>query len=818
MLSVLWQDIRYGARSLRHSPGFAAVAAISLALGAGANTAIFSLIDAVMLKTLPVSHPEELLQVTMATPQFFSNPQWEAIRDRADGFAGLMAYGRWAINLSSGGEVRDADGQFVSGQYFETLRVRPAVGRLLTPADDWRGCPGAAVLSYGFWQREYGGRRDAVGRTILLDGHPIEIAGVADRGFTGVDVGAKVDVLVPLCAERILHGESSGLDKNGLPGTGGFLYSWLRVIGRAKPGTSPGQMTARLEALAPAVFQATLPRFWGADEQERYLHRTLAAEPIPTGLSYFRDQYRQPLLILMAVVGMVLLIACANVANLLLARGAARQKEIAIRLAVGAGRGRLVRQFLTESLLLSGAGTLLGVVFARWATRLLVVYLDVPLDLRPDVRVFAFTAAVAAGAGLLFGLAPAWHAARVPPQASMKANALGAGADGRIATGTMLVSAQIALSMVLVVGAGLLLSTFWKLASVDAGFDREGVLLAGVDLRPAGIAPAGHAATFAAILEKVRAIPGVRAAAAAQTPPLCGCLSPFEMAVEGAADVTVTKSTVSTGYFQAMGIVLRAGRDFDGRDTASAPAVAIVSQALAERVFPGSNPVGRHYRVRRANGLSAPVEIVGVAGNAKYAALRERLHLVVYLPRTQDATANPQTNLVVRAAAQPAALAGPVKAAVAEVNRKVSLEFTTLADKAGRSLERERLLAALSGFFGALALLLASVGLYGVMSYRVARRRHEIGIRMALGAAPAAVRRMVLGEIARVTAAGLALGLGLSMATTRFVSSLLYGLQPNDPLTLCLAAAVLGAAAIAAGYLPARRASRLDPMPALREE
>ena len=824
MLDALRQDVRYTLRQLRRSKGFAAVAVLSLALGIGANTAIFSLIDAVMLKSVPVSHPEELLQVTMATPQFFSNPMWEAIRDRQDVLADVMAYGRWGMDLSAGGEVRLANGAFVSGRYFDTLGVRAVVGRVLSASDDWRGCPGAAVLTYGFWERQYGGRSDAVGRNISLDGHSISIVGVTERGFEGIDIGARLDVLVPLCTERILHAETSGLDKNGIPGTPGFIWAWLRIIGRAKPGGSAEQATARLKMLAPEVFRATLPGGWEEAEREKYLRRTLEAHAIPNGLSYFREQYRLPLLILMAVVSMVLLIACANVANLLLARGAVRQREMAVRLAMGAGRGRLMRQLLTESLLLSATGATLGVFFAKWSTRLLIVHLDVPLDLRPDVRVLAFTASVAILTGLLFGIAPAWRAARVAPQAAMKANARGTSEGRRFGMGKALAGGQMALSLLLVAGAGLLLSTFWRLASLDTGFNRDGVLLVDVDLRPGHYPADRRQEAYREMRDRMRAIPGVRVVAQSDNPPLCGCGAVWELEIEGyrarsREDATVTTRTVSAGFFQAMGIPILAGRDFGEHDTPASPAVAVINQALAERYFAGESPVGRHFRIDRAGRLSEPVEIVGVVGNAKYGSLREELQPTVFAPWGQDTTPYPQTAFELRTAGgDPTALITAVKAAVAEVNRHVSLQFTTLADKADRSISRERLLAALSGFFGALALLLAGIGLYGVMSYNVARRRNEMGIRMALGAEPGGLLRMVLGEVAAVAVCGLAVGIALALASTRLIASLLYGVPPNDPRTLALAAAVLAGVAAAAGYVPARRASRMDPMAALREE
>jgi putative ABC transport system permease protein len=821
MPDAFLQDLRYAIRALRSSPGFAAVAILSLALGIGANTAIFSLIDSVILKTLPVSHPEQLVQVTMGKSAVFTNPIWEQVRDRQDVFSGVFAYGKFRFNLAAGGEARFAQGYFVAGQFFETLGLHTARGRVLTTSDDYRGCPETAVLSDGFWQKEYGGKEDIVGKSISVDNHPFEIIGVLEPGFTGTDVGMSIDAYVPICTEKVIHGETSILDQRSA--------WWLWTIGRPKPGVSPSQAAARLKTLAPAIFDATTPPQYSPDDQASYRKRSLDTQPVANGLSTVRRQYQQALIILMAITGVVLLIACANVANLLLARSAARQREIAIRMALGSGRGRLVRQLLTESLALSLTGAALGVLFAQWGTRLLVGFLSsgrgtVSLDLSIDSRVLAFTAAVAILTGLLFGLAPAWRGTRVNPQSAMKANARGVIEGSKFGLGKALVVLQVALSMVLVVGAGLMLTTFFRLETLDPGFERDHILLANVDLRSGHYPPERRGAVYQEMLDRLRALPGVRSAGNSRMTPISGGVWNQYVQVEGYAskgreDTVVDFNQVSDRFFETLGTALLAGRDFNANDKPESPAVAVINQTMARKFFAGQNPIGKRFRTAGGIKLGDPIEIVGVVKDAKYETLREDVPPTAYRAMTQNAIPDTSTSFEVRVAeGAPAAVISGVKSAIAQVNPDVAIQFKTLALQVDESLARERLLATLSGFFGGLALVLAMIGLYGVMSYNVARRRNEIGIRMALGAEQSRVLRMVLREVAILIGVGLAIGLGAAAGTTRFVESFLYGMKPNDPWTLSLAAVALAVAAALAGFLPARRASRLDPMAALREE
>ena len=817
---TLLRDIRYAFRMMRQNPVFTAVALVSLALGIGANTAIFSLVDAVLLKSLPVERPEELLQVTFGGEGQVTNPIWEQLRDQQNVFSAVFATSSAGFNLSAGGEAQYAKGFLASGDYFRTLGILPVLGRLLTPADDHRGCAPFAVLSYAFWQSRYAGDGGVVGRKILLDGHPFEILGVAQPGFNGVFVGQRFDIAAPICVEAIQHGAGSMLDQRSA--------WWLNIIGRPKTGMSAKQVAASLKALAPRVRQATTPQDWQGELRRRYLSKTFDALPASRGLSALRRPYRDALIILMAVVGVVLLIACANIANLLLARAAMRQKEIAVRLAIGASRSRLIRQLLTESLLLSVLGAALGVLFANWGSALLVRYLwshDNPvfLDVSFNLRILGFTGAVAVATGVLFGVAPAWRGTRIPLNAAMKENSRGlTGGPARLGFGKVLVTVQVALSLVLLVGAGLLSATFWKLTTQDPGFERNNVLLVHVDFQNARYAKDRMTDACDQILAALRALPGVRSASYSFITPIAGSFWNEEVRVDGFTpkdpdDTLLFMNAISTGYFQTTGTPILAGRDFNARDSKNAPLVAIVNETAANRFFHGANPIGHGYRIAGPDGKPRKfVEIVGVVKDAKYGDMREPIKPTGYVPANQT---EPSINaFALRTNSSASALIAPVKKTFESINKNIYLEFTTLATQVDESLNRERLLATLSAFFGALALSLAAIGLYGVMSYTVARRRNEIGIRMALGAEHKTIQWMVLREVLVLVGAGLLLGFAAATACTRLITSLLYGVTPTDPTMLAFAGLTLVTIAALAGYLPARRAARLDPMTTLREE
>jgi predicted permease len=820
-LESLLFDIRYAFRGLGAHRGFTAVAVASLALGIGANTAIFSLIDAVLLRSLPVRNPGEIVRLSVRDGNNnFTNPLWEQIRDRQHFLAGTLAFSDYApFDLSRGGPVRRASGAWVSGDYFRMLGVSPATGRLLGPADDVRGCAGTAVLSHDFWQREYGGAGDIVGRTISLNGHPFQIVGVARAGFSGINVGRPAEIFVPLCAVAVLRPGSDMLDARS---------TWyLNVFGRLRPGETLAQARAGLAALSRSAFEATVPRDWSPAEQKDYRERTLTARSASNGMSRLRSRYDHALYVLLLVVGVVLLIACANVAQLLLARATTRKHEVAVRLALGAGRARLARQTLVESLLVALTGASLGLLFARWSSRLLVGFIarggrGVRLDLSLDPRVLGFTIGVAVVTALLFGLAPVLRSNEIRPASAMRGTGRGVlGEDGHGA-GRGIVIAQVALSFVLVVAAGLLVGSFRRLDTQDPGFRRRGVLVVTAEWSNLHLSGAEQQAFPRRLLDRMRTLPGVAGAGAAEFTPVSGTSWNEAVSADGRVptshrDAILWFNGVTDGYLAALGTRLLAGRDFTPGDDAASAKVVILNRTAARRYFGNAAPLGKTIRLVSHDTLGASLRVVGIMEDAKYLRMDEAMRPTAYVPLAQTGTGS-QVRLALRANGPPRALIPEVTASMRTLNPAIALEFTTLDDQVAASLARPRLLATLSGFFGALALLLAVIGLYGTMSYAVARRRNEIGVRIALGAA----RRRILGMVARDAAIVVALGIGagvlLALVATRIVESFLYGVTATDPGTLALSAAVLAVVAIGAALAPAWRAATVDPVVALREE
>ncbi|MBL8962142.1 MAG: ABC transporter permease [Gemmatimonadetes bacterium] len=816
-------DLRYAWRALAASRGYSVVAILSLALGIGANTAIFSLINAVMLRQLPVRDPQELVVVGMAGGDAteFTNPLWEQVRDGAHPFAQVLAYGDVQFNLAEAGEARPAQGLWVSGGFFEALGVTAMAGRTLRPEDDVRGCPATVVLSHAFWQSELGADRAAVGRTIRLGGHPHEIVGVVDPAFRGLEAGRAPSFYVPLCADAVHNPKGGFLDHRS--------YWSLRIIGRLAPGQTAASTTAQLATASASWFANTVPADWDAALQKDYLARTMDARPSIGELSSVRTTYAQALWALMAMVAVVLLIACANIANLMLVRAEVRQRELAVRIALGAGRRRVVRQLFTEGLVLAGLGATLGTLLAVQLSHAMVRWLSTPrnpvvLDLTVDARVLAFTVLVAVATALLFSLAPAWRAVRVDPQDAMRAHGRGTvGGRGRFGVGRSLVVAQVALSLVLVTGSALLIGSFRTLVSVPAGFDPDPVLIATADLKLRESPPAQRLALQRDLLERLRALPGVTHVAASFMTPLARMAWMDQVEVAGRTfakpeDASVLVNLASPGWFATLGIPLLAGRDFASSDGPGQPEIAIVNEAAARLFFPDRSPVGARFRMARGDGVNAEIEVVGMVRNAKYRTLREGDRPQVFLALSQDTSFASSLSLVLRTVGPPAQLRDGVLAVVREVAPAASVQFRRFADQVAETLGTDRLLATLSAFFGGLALLLAMVGLYGTMAYAVARRRGEIGIRVALGARPGRLSRAVLGEVAWLLAVGCVVGLAGVGGTGRLIEGFLFDLGPRDPAILALSVAVLVLAGLLAGWLPARRAARMDPMRALREE
>jgi putative ABC transport system permease protein len=807
-------DVRYALRRLRLSPVFATVATLSLALGIGANVAIFSLANAVLLKRLPVHEPQRLVQLTSGDVRRFSfltYPVWEQIRDRDDLFDGACAWTGWRFNLARQGEVDYASGILASGELFEVLGVRAVLGRTFTRADDWKGGGDqgpVAVISYAYWQSRYGGKPDVLGKSITLDGRPFTIIGVTPASFFGVEVGRSFSIAVPLSAEASIRGNASSLDRPDV--------WWLRVLARLKPDQQPEQALAALHAVQPAIREATLAPTWSAEQQGDYLRAPFRLVEAATGTSGFRLQYRTALFVLMGAVGLVLLIACANLANLLLARAAARRQETAIRLALGASRARLARQLLTESLVLSIGGATLGLAFARWASQALVHQLSsrssqVSLDLSLDWRVLAFTTAVAIATALLFGAAPAIRTTARLQQALIGARTESA-VRGRLDLERLFAVVQVALSVVLLFGAGLFVRSFERLLTENTGFDRRNLLVISLDLERTLTPPGQRMRVVQQVLESVRAVPGVEAAAATVFAPLSGAWAEAAVAVPGfeavpPKDRQVYFNAISEDYFRTMAVPFLAGHDFPRSDARRASPIAIVNHAFARKFFGRTNPVGRTFT---PDGVGA-TEIVGVVADTKYRSLREPAPPTVFRPASQRQQTDSRLHLVVRAGGDLTTLPAAVGAAIARVNDAIALETRTLDRDVADALIRERLLATLSGFMGLLALLVAGIGLYGVMSLAVVRRRREIGVRLALGAFPHSVFWMILRDIAIVTTLGLIAGSVIALTSARFVSSLLFGLEPADLVTLAATTAILSATAALAASLPARRASRSSP-------
>jgi predicted permease len=826
------RDVLYALRVLRSSPGFSATVVLTLALGIGANTAMFSVVNSLMLRTLPVRQPERLVLISDSIPtrlRVWSYPVWEQIRRRPQLFAATAAWSAFQFDLASGGETQFVDGMYATGSFFESLGVRPVLGRTFSDADDERGGGRdgpVAVISYGFWQRQFGGAADTVGRTLRLEGVQFTIVGVTPPDFFGAEVGRTFDVIVPMGAEPLIRGLDSFLDSTGA--------SWLRIIARLRPDQSLDAANAGLRGVQPQIREATLgelARGGNKDAGERYLKSPFTVVPAATGDSNLRGSYKRPLLTIMVVVTLVLLIACVNIANLLLARAAARRHELSVRVALGASRWRLVGQLFTESLLLSSVGGAFGLVAGIWSSRLLVRQLStsantVFLDLSTDGRILAFTAAVTVMTTLLFGTVPAFRASSVAPTDALKDQGRGAVRHSHGGAAGWLIVAQVALSVILLVAAGLFLRSFTSLTRRPLGFQADQVLVVTLDPHRAIVESAERMRVYERVRDTVRGLPNVAEAAISMVTPFGRSAFTPRMEISGHAPFDtqwqVWGNVISPEWFRTLGTRLIAGRDFTDRDRPGAPRVALVNEVFARQLL-GGRPLGHTISLYPHTALQMPpMEIVGVVADTVWS-LRDAAPPMWYAPLDQfDPPVRFDGFTTARLSVRPKTgspwlLTKSVASSIAAVNPQLALTFRLLSDQVSASVTQDRLTALLAGFFGALALLLAGLGMYGLAAYAVSQRRVEIGIRMALGAGSGSVMRLVLARIALLVCEGVIIGTAVSLWASKFVAALIYGLQPRDPATLIGTTVVLAVVAGLAGWVPARRAMRIDPVAVLRQ-
>ncbi|CAN5450427.1 ABC transporter permease [soil metagenome] len=853
-MNSLWQDLRYAARMLRKQYGFTSIAVLSLALGIGANTALFSVVDAVLLKKLSVTEPEELvLFKSLTVPNFnfggfngntnpdpasgmtaatsFPYQTFVRLREQKSVLSETFAFAGVAVNVNVDGQADVARAQVVSGNYYTGLGVRPFLGRLITDSDDRAAATPVMVISERYWQRRFNRNPEVLGKQIKLNNVSFTIVGVTPPEFTGTgQVGSSPDVSVPLALEPQLS-----TDRSRMRGAGQW---WLRLMGRLQPGATAEQARASLEvvfqqsvvehraARVPAPGQPPLPPLEPKD------YPRLAVDSGSQGEMDVRRRFAPQLYLLLGVVALVLLIACANVANLVLARASSRQKEIAVRLAMGSGRGRLIRLLLTESVLLSMLGGGLGIIFASWIKD---VFLTVgnwggegmnALNPRLDLRVLAFTIALSLVTGVLFGLAPAWRATRIDLTPSLKETGRSSSGASRSLLSKSLVVVQVAMSLLLLISAGLFLRTLHNLQTVALGFNSENLLLFSVDPNLLGYKDAALANLYRQMFDRIEAVPGVSAVTFSRNALLSGSISGREVYLAGSgssADASprqigeIRLHHVRENFFATMEIPLLHGRSLSPQDDERGPKVVVVNQTFARLISSSENPIGKRFGFN----VDKPteIEIVGVVRDAKYGNLRDESPPTVYVPWLQELSRVGAVTFEVRTAGDPVASVTAIRQAVREVDSNLPVAAVrTQVEQANESLRMERLFARLLSLFGLLALLLAAIGLYGVMAYSVAQRTKEIGIRMALGAQRHNVLKLVLSQGMILTLIGVALGAGGAIALTRLMKSLLFGVSATDPVTFIAIALLLTAVALLASYVPARRATKVDPLVALRYE
>jgi predicted permease len=822
-------DFRYAFRNLRRSPLFTAISLFSLALGIGANTAIFTIADQVLLRRLPVRNAASLVRINTDGPQSgmawgmdrFSYPMFQDFRNRNTVLNGIAGRFDTPVNLTYNNRSERIQAELVTGTWFDTLGLTTVLGRGITPDDD--RLPGAhpvVVLTYGFWRSRFGGNPAILNQTVLLNGHPMTVIGVAAEGYHGFDIGARIDALIPTMMKAAITPTWNGLDNRRV--------LWLQLVGCLKPGVSAARARASLEPYYHAllIMEMQSMKFRSEHSREQFASKPLLFEPAAGGFSDFRNSAAEPIKILFATSGLLLLIACANVANLLLARAVNRRKEIAVRLAIGAGRWTLVRQLLAESLLLSLTGGAIGVLFAWWTGAALLGLIadsaSTPLSASPDVRVLAFTFALSTLTGLLFGAAPAMQATSPKPAATLKdqaGNLSAAGAHVRLRKA--LVVSQVALSLVLLIAASLFIRSLRNLENLDLGFQRNHLLSFSVDPSLAGYAATRIHSYAEQLQQRAAEVRGVRSAAIGTIRVLDGDEDIRTIAIPGhqpheGEDMSPWVDAVSPGYFRTMGIPLLAGREFTAADRAGASEVAIVNDVFAKYYFPNENPIGRRFS-QSARG-SVPIEIVGIVRASKYSRVDETAPKVAYLAYAQNGNPSSLT-LYARAAGNPRALFTALRRQVNALDPAIPVNgIRTMDDQIDQSLSPQRMIAGLSAFFGILATLLAAIGLYGVMAYTVSSRTREIGIRVALGAGRSSLLALVMRDVVILTVLGTLIAIPTAIVLSGYVRHQLFGIAPADPLSMFLAALALISVALLAGYIPAERATRVDPLTALRYE
>jgi putative ABC transport system permease protein len=831
-MDTIWQDVRLALRLVRRSPGFSTVVVLTLALGIGANAAIFGVVNGLLLRPLPVADPHRLVTISSDAAIARGNTvgrgwtfaMWKELQPHVHLFDGALAWTPTRFDLAPSGERELVEGLFASGGYFATLGVPAILGRTLTADDDrpGGGTDGpVAVISYGLWQRRFGGAADVIGRMLTVDGASVTIVGVTPPEFLGADVGRAFDVAVPLESEPLIRGDRSSL-----------RMARLLVMLRLKPHQSTRAGTATLRSLQPAILGITPERMSTVEPASNREPFTLATAAAGTSLpvrgpSGLRQSYARPLVTILVVVLLVLVIACVNLANLLLARGMARRHELSVRLALGAPRARLVRQLLIESLVFAALGAIGGFMIAGWGSQALVAQLStaadrIMLDLTVDWRTLAFTASVSVAAVGIFGAVPAFRATRVAAMEVLKAQGREASRHtpgvGRLATlSSGLVIAQVALSLALAVAAALFVRSFERLTRVPLGFDPDRVVVVNVETQRARTDPANRLELFQRVVDAARSVPGVAHAGASIWTPVDGGMR------MGDSQNRVMFNFVTPGWFAAYGTTIRIGRDFSPRDTAEAPPVVVVNEAFVRALMPGRFPIGETIPHPRSRTGNLQRTIVGVVDDAIFDSQREGIQPIVYLPIAQAVGNEPNGPTTISVGVRPAVgsplqFARSVGAAVAGVDPDLAFSFHLLTDHVDASVRQERIVAVLSGWFGGLALLIAALGLYGMTAYTVSRRVTEIGIRIALGAQPAQVVGLILGQSLTLTAIGIGLGLAGASVVTRSLRGMLFGLTPLDPGTFIGVAVLFAVVGAVAAAIPAHRAVRVDPMIALRTE